>query len=178
MPIIHDMEKMDMANYRLPDTPWHIGYVTKDEDDPRRHKARCVYNDGRKCRNVYMLECCGSAHCRFYAETEEDARKYREDMKIKDFRLFAGVMHERRVSVHDTKKENKNSTENPDNRIRIPKAIVAEKKKPRKEKKPCKNGVRICKDCDYYIATRGICSVTRTYRGYIKHCILYKKTKK
>lgn len=32
---------------QLPDTPWHIGYITKDENDPRRHKARCVhYRDG------------------------------------------------------------------------------------------------------------------------------------
>lgn len=137
----------------------------------------CI-NDGRKCLNVNVTECCGSAHCRFYAETEEAARKYREDMKIKDFRPFAGVIYERRVSVHDTKKENKNSTENPDNKTRISKAIAAKKKKPRKEKKFRKNGVGVCKDCDYYIAIRGMCSVTHTYRGYIKYCLLYKKNKR
>ena len=32
-----------MDEKRLPDTPWHVGFVKKEEDDPRRHKARCIY---------------------------------------------------------------------------------------------------------------------------------------
>lgn len=27
---------------KLSDTPWHVGYTKKDENDPRRHKARCA----------------------------------------------------------------------------------------------------------------------------------------
>lgn len=164
-----------MADYKLPDTPWHIGYVTKDGDDPRRHKARCVYNDGRKCLNGNMTECCGSAHCRFYAETEEDARKYQEDMKIKDFRPFAGVIYERRISGLNAKKEDEKPIENLDNKTRNSKALAAKKKKTKNKKDIRKKGVGICKDCVYYIAIRGMCSVTSTYRGYIKHCLLYKK---
>lgn len=45
-----------MADYKLSDTPWHISYVTKDEDDPRRHKSRCVYNDGKKRLNGNITE--------------------------------------------------------------------------------------------------------------------------
>lgn len=29
---------------QLPDMPWHIGFVKKDEWDPHRHKARCIYS--------------------------------------------------------------------------------------------------------------------------------------
>jgi len=55
---------------KLPDTPWHIGFAKKDEDDPRRHKARCVkYYDGQ-C-SFGDKKCIGSSHCDFYAETEE-----------------------------------------------------------------------------------------------------------
>ncbi len=32
-----------MENNKLPDTPWHVGYAKKEESDPRRHKARCIY---------------------------------------------------------------------------------------------------------------------------------------
>lgn len=168
-----------MADYRLPDTPWHIGYVTKDEDDPRRHKSRCVYNDGRKCLNTNVTECCGSAHCRFYAETEEAARRYQEGMKIKNFRPFAGVIYERRASVLDAKKKNEEKPiEAHDNKTIKPKAIAAKKKKTGRKKDLCKKDIGICKDCGYYTAIRGICSVTRTYRGCIKHCLLYKKNKK
>lgn len=68
-----DTKKMELT--KLPDTPWHIGYVTKDENAPRRHKARCVYNAGNKCKHPRMLACYGSAHCKFYAETEAQAEK-------------------------------------------------------------------------------------------------------
>lgn len=64
-----------LENNRLPDTPWHVGFVKKEEADPRRHKARCVHiRDGNctfgKCGN-FMLECTGSSHCSYYAESEE-----------------------------------------------------------------------------------------------------------
>lgn len=29
---------------QLPDMSWHIGFVKKDEWDPHRHKARCIYS--------------------------------------------------------------------------------------------------------------------------------------
>lgn len=71
-----------MDHKRLPDTPWHIGYVKKDENDPRRHKARCVYNDGDKCKNPYMLRCVSSSHCKYYAEDWETAERFKASMKI------------------------------------------------------------------------------------------------
>lgn len=63
---------------RLPDTPWHVGYVKKEESDPRRHKARCIHNKGvctygkLKC---YMKPCPGSAHCIYYAENLEQEKE-------------------------------------------------------------------------------------------------------
>ena len=54
-----------VENNRLPDTPWHVGYAKKQEDDPRRHKARCIhYRDGQ-CgwKANYSGNCLGSSHC-------------------------------------------------------------------------------------------------------------------
>ena len=54
-----------VENNRLPDTPWHVGYAKKQENDPRRHKARCIhYRDGQ-CgwKANYSGKCIGSSHC-------------------------------------------------------------------------------------------------------------------
>lgn len=59
---------------QLPDTPWHISYVKKEEGDPRRHKARCVYYNHwtQMCyfkeSQYYLKRCGGSAQCDFYDE--------------------------------------------------------------------------------------------------------------
>ena len=72
-----------MEKKRVPDTPWHIGFTKKEADDPRRHKARCIHKVDGICRygksGCYMLQCGGSAHCKYYAETEEQAKKIRLD---------------------------------------------------------------------------------------------------
>lgn len=64
---------------RLPDTPWHVGYAKKEENDPRRHKSRCIYKQNKICHNgksaAYMLKCPGSSHCKFYAESENMAEE-------------------------------------------------------------------------------------------------------
>ena len=61
---------------QVPDTPWHKEFVFKDEDDPRRHKARCVYKIENRCNcpkcQSYMFECAGSAHCKYYREPSEN----------------------------------------------------------------------------------------------------------
>lgn len=59
----NERPEVNMADYKLPDIPWHIGYVIKDEDAPIRHKLRCIYNDGKKCLNGNITEFCGSALC-------------------------------------------------------------------------------------------------------------------
>ena len=64
-----------MDRKRLPDSPWHIGYTKKKENDPRRHKARCFYYDNStgNCasgKSRYCgIRCGGSAHCEAYRET-------------------------------------------------------------------------------------------------------------
>mgnify|MGYP003403197891 CR=1 FL=1 len=73
---------------RLPDTPWHVGYAKKAEDDPRRHKVRCIHNVDGKCNssrsNYYMETCGGSSHCADYSETYEDYKKKLEERKTAD----------------------------------------------------------------------------------------------
>lgn len=70
---------------RLPDTPWHVGYAKKEEDDPRRHKSRCIHNKNGICmstRSHYCKEKCGgSSHCSDYAESYEEYEKIIEDNK-------------------------------------------------------------------------------------------------
>ena len=58
-------------------TPWHMGFGDrKKEDDPRRHKVRCVYfrhYDAESDMENYCLKshkyCKGSAHCTKYSES-------------------------------------------------------------------------------------------------------------
>lgn len=59
----------------MPDTPWHVGYALKKENDPRRHKARCIHYDKGLCKYGDM-KCCGSAHCQYYGEKETEKYKY------------------------------------------------------------------------------------------------------
>lgn len=59
----------------MPDVPWHVGYAKKDEDDPRRHKARCIYYKDSECqcrifKAYYGRRCPGSSHCDHYSETQ------------------------------------------------------------------------------------------------------------
>ena len=66
-----------VENNRLPDTPWHVGYAKKQENDPRRHKARCIhYRDGQ-CgwKANYSGKCIGSSHSMDYSESLEDFKK-------------------------------------------------------------------------------------------------------
>lgn len=67
-----------MQNNQLPDTPWHIGCVKKEESDPRRHKSRCIYLQGGICKQgklrCFGQRCLGSSHCKYYAESEQMAQ--------------------------------------------------------------------------------------------------------
>ena len=56
--------------HRMPDVPWHVGYVKMSEDDTRRDKRRCVhYQKGNLC--PYHSHCIGSSHCHDYKEAED-----------------------------------------------------------------------------------------------------------
>ena len=68
-----------MESKRLPDTPWHVGYAKKEENDPRRHKSRCIYKRDSICHQgksgAFMLKCPGSSHCNYYAESDAMAEE-------------------------------------------------------------------------------------------------------
>ena len=72
-----------VENNRLPDTPWHVGYAKKQEDDPRRHKARCIHYCDGQCgwKANYSGKCIGSSHCMDYSESLEDFKKLQESRK-------------------------------------------------------------------------------------------------
>lgn len=67
---------------RLQGTPWHVGYVTKKENDPRRHRSRCAhYRTDGSCR--FHSHCIGSAHCADYEDTilNKDKKEYKANRK-------------------------------------------------------------------------------------------------
>lgn len=77
-----------MEKKQLPDTPWHLNYVFKEEDDPRRHKARCIYYSAGTCRCIrsscYKTKCFGSSHCSEYAESYKKYAKHRTEDRTAD----------------------------------------------------------------------------------------------
>ena len=78
------MENNLIRNIAGIDTPWHIGYAKKEEDDPRRDKRRCIFLEKGRCTNgqsgAFAMRCPGSSHCGQYRE------EYREDEYIKEER--------------------------------------------------------------------------------------------
>ena len=77
-------------NTKLPDTPWHVGYTLKDENDPRRHKVWCIHLKNKKCTcrpcSCYMTRCVGSSHCTFYSLSDNQWKAYLEEMKTDEDR--------------------------------------------------------------------------------------------
>ncbi len=75
----------DIHENQMPDTPWHIGYAKKKEDDPSRHRARCIHYVDGKCicyKSVYRdRRCGGSSHCSEYSESEVSYKKHLEETK-------------------------------------------------------------------------------------------------
>ena len=90
---------------KFPDTPWHIEYTKKAEDDPRRHKARCIYIEGDICHcgydKYFLSKCGGSSHCNHYSETsiedEEEKRKHNEIDAI----VRSGILNSERKMKKD-----------------------------------------------------------------------------
>ena len=90
---------------KLPDTPWHIGYAKKEESDPRRHKARCIFYTPSHCTNgrcgCFMRKCGGSSHCIYYAESEKQWEEVREKTKtIEDIKREIQAKNDERSKAY------------------------------------------------------------------------------
>lgn len=87
---------------KLPDTPWHVGYTKKHENDPRRHRSRCKYyhNQTKKCTCVSSpycgLRCGGSAHCGYYIDCNLSTKEQKETIRreIKEGNRLAPSIHD------------------------------------------------------------------------------------
>lgn len=170
---------------KLPDTPWHIGYVKKDEDDPRRHKSRCVYNNGDRCNNPYMLRCVSSSHCKYYAEDWETAERFKASMRI-DYK-GAGIVP---VSIGEVlygrKKDerykvcphcNQNiSLKNYEKHIKEKCPVV--RKSELKKRQSTVHAVdfekSICRDCRNFNTESKKCSLFTPVQSVIPKCLFYK----
>lgn len=77
MVVVINMPYKDLG--RMKDTPWHIGYVKKKENDPRRHKSRCShYRVDGSCG--FYSRFIGSAHCPEYVDVilQKEKTAYKE----------------------------------------------------------------------------------------------------
>jgi len=100
----------DSRSSRLPDTPWHVGFAKKKEDDPRRHRSRCVhyYTGSKLCgarESMYFGKTCpGSSHCAYYAETWEDAKRLKENSRTIDEEGAEEADKHRKVCIDEAKR--------------------------------------------------------------------------
>lgn len=93
-----------MDNRQMPDTPWHIGFIKKDESDPRRHKVWCFYYMQGECRCIrssyYTSRCPGSSHCSKYREDAEVTQDIREiQAEKKRAELYHVKMIKKRIEM-------------------------------------------------------------------------------
>ena len=73
---------MPKDRYGISGTPWHVEILTMDEDDSRRHRARCIfYNRGTKKCAKHVEGCYGASHCDFYKEREPEPEENKNDQK-------------------------------------------------------------------------------------------------
>lgn len=170
-------------NKQLPDTPWHVGYALKEEDDPRRHKARCRYNVDGICKRTasgsFMLKCAGSAHCKFYNEKLEDKEQELQIQKhllnaayeAKDevlknrtvpesyFKCQSSCLYKRSDGRCTKLQANKEKSYGTDCKYYASKYAKAENVQPTAKKGKCR-----------YMALNGKCQHTKCY-SYEKDCV-------
>lgn len=94
-------------------TPWHVGFITKKEDDPRRDKRRCLYyiSSTKHCKiNVF---CNGSAHCKDYRDlayenqqkkVKRSVESWKQESKfVRDPNIVQSMDDVRLFCYHDNK---------------------------------------------------------------------------
>lgn len=103
-----------MSKNAFIEVPYHIGYLTMDEDDSRRHKSRCIYLvDKYDCKKYES--CIGSSHCQYYKEKEINDELIQSDIPKQEmdknlYNATVGKMFEKYRENKSKKeyKENKN----------------------------------------------------------------------
>lgn len=99
---------------RMEGTSWHVGYILKKENDPRRHKSRCKYHREDGTCSYKLHKCDSSSHCKYYVDKtlEKEKVAYRkkraEERASAQSKVFAqpsrnNSIHQRNVvEQHDT----------------------------------------------------------------------------
>lgn len=149
-------EDNNLETKRLPDTPWHVGFAKKKEEDPRRHKARCIHIDSLgicKCMKAgaYTCKCGGSAHCTYYAETWEQWEEVKvntqttEEVATERIERYKKTLKERRESIRNNSEHTIHYT----NLSKIVKCVICD------EKIVPKGTAMYCKFCGTYYVNPG-----------------------
>ena len=73
-------------------TPWHVEKFTRQEDDPKRHRSRCVhYESASKYCSYRCGQCVGSAHCSQYKEKDSIMKEQSTPVKERNSMHFVGI---------------------------------------------------------------------------------------
>ena len=137
-----------MENSKLPDTPWHIGFAKKEDDDPRRHKARCVNLRGGVCTfgksGCYTLKCSGSSHCIYYAENENQFRRVIKETSSAEEEATTRALSHRQRKKNEWRKIQTLGKEEINNRFHFFRHCPICQEKLLEEK-----GIKICEYCGF-----------------------------
>ena len=97
-----------MGLKHLVGTPWHIERFTREEDDEKRHRSRCLYYRGHGYCAWHFERCWGSARCRHYSEVESSKGRNKVPKVTKEKaieRKIAAELESFRKSKEDKAKE-------------------------------------------------------------------------
>ena len=84
------MAKKDLVG--LSGTPWHVGYLKKEEDDPRRDKRNCAYYNKGYCTHRFG-KCIGSSHCDHYkCYRDEQIKQKKRDLGSQQIEVCQAVV--------------------------------------------------------------------------------------
>lgn len=72
----------------LQGTSWHIEFVRKAENDPKRHRNRCSHYKTDKTCPIYGM-CIGSSHCSFYRDIALEKERKRSKDREKTWKVSA-----------------------------------------------------------------------------------------
>lgn len=82
-----------MGINKMSGSPWHTEVLTRKEDDPRRHRARCKFHSQKDnfCLERSM-KCVGSAHCKYYKVAPESTPPIPAKIEVPDaVQPFKGI---------------------------------------------------------------------------------------
>ncbi|MBV6544661.1 hypothetical protein HT668_05405 [Ursidibacter maritimus] len=86
----------------LSGSPWHVEYLRKAEDEPKRDRRKCKYyvdDDFQQCRILYK-KCYGSRYCEHYSVSEIYKRTKKVLNQIEPLQKVYEISYGKEISKH------------------------------------------------------------------------------